>query len=471
MPRKNFENIGVLQGYEYIRGVITDDPDYNLDTCTVSVKDAEGNDVECADTPIFYHCSNDAEEREDNGAIEGGAAGFVKDDEVIVLKQRQGAPGHAGEPAGEPKIFVIGHVAGIKACGMYLRINSINGYTNGEENAVNFNSVRLLLIQPIETNITSYSAKGEYVEDYVILADVNTDSKGVAKIELDEGKTINPDYPLYVLITEFIDYYTDEWRGAVPDYVVYRDDEMKHELWYYIANGGLQAALDECGYTSINDFSFLLDGVRGVQNTDINGTAVDLNTLSKDSFETETGVMVSGWNIDFVDLKQIHQSYLRTFVDNIPCVSVADVEADAYYKDTVIDPLFEIINVDSFTYYRDDGQGLWVVCDGEQRVSDPEWGDRGIIYVRQSFTNTSVFSWPDAAIISDRFGLSPTFTSGGENAYTHEAFLYYYEIMYDFSSGGWTPVGVGGISGDDATIAITQTLDCEMINATDDLLV
>ncbi len=116
MPRKNFENIGVLQGYEYIRGVITDNPDIDTDTCMVSIKNAEGNAVEYADTPIFYHCSEDAVEREDNGAIEGAASGFVKDDEVIVLKQRKGAPGHDGEPVSEPKIFVIGHVNGIKSC-------------------------------------------------------------------------------------------------------------------------------------------------------------------------------------------------------------------------------------------------------------------------------------------------------------------------------------------------------------------
>lgn len=125
MPRKNFENIGVLQGYEYIRGVITDDPDFDTDTCTVKIRvvsgeDQDGNatydEVEFKDTPIFYHCSEDAEEREDNGAIEGSAAGFTKDDEVILLKQREGAPGPDGEPVASPKIFVIGHVEGIRSC-------------------------------------------------------------------------------------------------------------------------------------------------------------------------------------------------------------------------------------------------------------------------------------------------------------------------------------------------------------------
>jgi hypothetical protein len=116
MPRKNFKNIGELQGYEYLKGVITDDPDLDADTCTVKIKDSDGNDTEFEDTPIFYHCSEDAEEREDNGAIEGAAFGFVKDEGVIVLKQRQGAPGHDGEPAEDPKIFVIGHLSGIAPC-------------------------------------------------------------------------------------------------------------------------------------------------------------------------------------------------------------------------------------------------------------------------------------------------------------------------------------------------------------------
>jgi len=123
MPRKNFKNIGELQGYEYLKGVITDDPDQDADTCAVRVKDAEGNDVEFADTPIFYHCSEDAVEREDNGAIEGAATGFAKDDEVIVLKQR---------PDLDDKIFVIGHIGGIAPC---CFIEPWSRVVDGEESA------------------------------------------------------------------------------------------------------------------------------------------------------------------------------------------------------------------------------------------------------------------------------------------------------------------------------------------------
>jgi hypothetical protein len=120
MPRKNFENIGTLQDYEYLKGVITDTPDTINDTCTVQIKvagkDTNGSivlrDVEFPATPIFYHCSEDAVERE-NGALEGAAAGFAQDDEVIVLKQCTGT---------SPNIFVIGHIDGIKRCGFHIII-------------------------------------------------------------------------------------------------------------------------------------------------------------------------------------------------------------------------------------------------------------------------------------------------------------------------------------------------------------
>lgn len=120
MPRKNFENIGDLQGYEYLKGVITDDPDTDTDTCTVRVKVVAGEaedgsvsyeDHEFENTPIFYHCEEDSAEREDNGAILGAAAGFAINDEVIVLKQRPGL---------DDKIFVIGHLGGIKSCECFV---------------------------------------------------------------------------------------------------------------------------------------------------------------------------------------------------------------------------------------------------------------------------------------------------------------------------------------------------------------
>lgn len=99
MPKKNFENIGVLQDYDTLQGVITDTPNTSDDTCTVLVAGAS-----YPGTPIFYHCTEDATIRS-NGAIKGAATGFAKNDSVIVLKQISGS-----------EILVIGHLDGIRKC-------------------------------------------------------------------------------------------------------------------------------------------------------------------------------------------------------------------------------------------------------------------------------------------------------------------------------------------------------------------
>jgi len=107
MPRKNFEDIGQLQGWEYLNGVITGDPDSDTDLCTVTI-----DGVAHADTPIYYHCDLGAEER-DNGAIVGGATGFADGDSVFVLSQRSAAV----EEEESPGLFVIAHADGIQTCG------------------------------------------------------------------------------------------------------------------------------------------------------------------------------------------------------------------------------------------------------------------------------------------------------------------------------------------------------------------
>lgn len=112
MPRKNFRNIGELQGYEYIRGVIIGTPDNETDTCTVEITGSRYVSV-----PIFYHCTPDAQVRE-NGAIIGGAAGFAEGDAVAVLKQRPGL---------EDKIFVIAHLEGIRPCRFILIVSTKDG--------------------------------------------------------------------------------------------------------------------------------------------------------------------------------------------------------------------------------------------------------------------------------------------------------------------------------------------------------
>ncbi|MDY6893820.1 MAG: hypothetical protein SVO01_00155 [Thermotogota bacterium] len=99
MPRKNFKNIGALQSYEYLAGVIVGSPDADDDTCTVLIGASEYEDV-----PIFYHCDPDAAERE-NGAIVGAASGFSDSDNVIILEEKGG-----------DKLFVIAHIDGARHC-------------------------------------------------------------------------------------------------------------------------------------------------------------------------------------------------------------------------------------------------------------------------------------------------------------------------------------------------------------------
>jgi hypothetical protein len=97
MPTHDFENIGDVLDFEILKGKITA-IDSAADTCTV---DAAGSSREAL---IFYHCKPDSIIR-DNGAIEGGAAGFKVDDEVIVMINSDASV-----------IKVIGHIDGIRKC-------------------------------------------------------------------------------------------------------------------------------------------------------------------------------------------------------------------------------------------------------------------------------------------------------------------------------------------------------------------
>jgi len=130
MPLKNFETVGILQGYEYLRGTITA-IDRVTDTCDLAAKELKPyseqgytfQDTAYADVPIYYHCKADKTERE-NGAITGGSWAFANGDEVIVLRQR------AGAPAFENKIFVIGHPDGARRCAPVILVYSTQ---SGEE--------------------------------------------------------------------------------------------------------------------------------------------------------------------------------------------------------------------------------------------------------------------------------------------------------------------------------------------------
>jgi len=99
MSRYEHKNWGDLQNHVFMKGTVTD-VNSDDDTANVTIEGgADGSGV-----PIFYHCKPDSEKRS-NGAIEGAAAGFYKDDEVIVMCTVEGEP-----------VRIVGFVGGIKAC-------------------------------------------------------------------------------------------------------------------------------------------------------------------------------------------------------------------------------------------------------------------------------------------------------------------------------------------------------------------
>ena len=103
MARYSHSDWGDITNHIFAKGVITA-VDSENDTADVTVEGYKGG----KDTPLFYHCDPDSEERA-NGAIEGAAAGFSVDDEVIVMCTNTGAP-----------VRIIGFVDGIKACFGYM---------------------------------------------------------------------------------------------------------------------------------------------------------------------------------------------------------------------------------------------------------------------------------------------------------------------------------------------------------------
>ena len=103
-----------IQKHIFIKGIITS-VDSENDTADVTVPGGSDGTVagyqDGSDIPIFYHCSDDAEERS-NGAIEGGSSPFSEDDEVIVMCEAD-----TGLP-----VRIIGFVDGIRQCAFQFRI-------------------------------------------------------------------------------------------------------------------------------------------------------------------------------------------------------------------------------------------------------------------------------------------------------------------------------------------------------------
>jgi hypothetical protein len=100
MPSHDFKDIGDVLDFDILRGTITA-IDSATDTCTVTV---DGDSLEAL---LFYHCEPDSILR-DNGAIEGAAAGFAVDDEVIVMVRKD-----------QKVVKVIAHIDGVRHCGNY----------------------------------------------------------------------------------------------------------------------------------------------------------------------------------------------------------------------------------------------------------------------------------------------------------------------------------------------------------------
>jgi hypothetical protein len=107
MPRYEHENWGSVQNHTFMKGTITS-VNSSDDTADVTVEGAQNG----TDTPIFYHCDPDSEER-NNGAIEGAAGGFSVDDEVIVMVTVDGEP-----------VRILGLVDGIRECTAYLLLKA-----------------------------------------------------------------------------------------------------------------------------------------------------------------------------------------------------------------------------------------------------------------------------------------------------------------------------------------------------------
>jgi hypothetical protein len=123
-PLYEHENFGDVQRYVFMKGIITD-VDYENDTADVTIPGgSDGTDV-----PIFYHCSDEAEERS-NGAIEGGSVVFKNGTEVIVMCT-----------VDNEAVRIIGFVDGIKSCGIIVELISAgksyyNTYTIGTDEIV-----------------------------------------------------------------------------------------------------------------------------------------------------------------------------------------------------------------------------------------------------------------------------------------------------------------------------------------------
>lgn len=107
MPKYNFKNFGEVVSSIILEGKILS-VNSDEDTCDVEVIFPEiygGKTKTLSKVPIFYHCEDNANLR-DNGAVEGGSYAFTEDDKVMVMYNTQE----------EEKTKVIGFIGERKEC-------------------------------------------------------------------------------------------------------------------------------------------------------------------------------------------------------------------------------------------------------------------------------------------------------------------------------------------------------------------
>ena len=114
-PLYDHPNFGDVQKHVFRKGIITAVDSVN-DTADVTVPGGSSG----TGVPLFYHCEPDSEERS-NGAIEGAAAAFAVDDEVIVMCEMGGTA-----------VRIIGFVDGIKKCIDGYLLLGANAFDGGE---------------------------------------------------------------------------------------------------------------------------------------------------------------------------------------------------------------------------------------------------------------------------------------------------------------------------------------------------
>lgn len=185
MPKYDHENWGDIADHIFAKGVITA-VDGDNDTADVTVEGYEDGTA----IPLFYHCDPDSEERP-NGAIEGAAAGFSIDDEVIVMCTANGVP-----------VRIIGFVDGIKACFGYMvvRVSSYCCVWDFSKNAmatdvyVNDDPETMAEFPVLTSQISQWiESKDEVVFDN-LFSQENESGDPAAVYTIDEGISYNNSY-------------------------------------------------------------------------------------------------------------------------------------------------------------------------------------------------------------------------------------------------------------------------------------